>query len=177
MLHCRGGLGRTETIAARLLVEFGMDPHEAIRRVRAAWTGASSSRSEGKGQERPAAIARFIVSFTVLLPTQQVLAVSRRLWLHDQTRRSISLVFRMVTLSLGITPSLYSIKEGRIPVGVTPRLHSHFTLAGLLRNRGRIQIGMLAAFPSERWPLSRRNGGRIRPEYAPFRTSVISRQK
>jgi hypothetical protein len=111
-------------------------------------------------------VALLIVSSTVLLPTPQVLAVSRRLWLHDQIRRRISLVFRMVTLSLGITPSLYSIKEGRIPVGVTPRLHSHFTLAGLLRNGGRNQIGMVAGFPSERWPLSRRNGGRIRPEYA-----------
>jgi protein-tyrosine phosphatase len=35
VLHCRGGLGRTGMIAARLLVEFE-DPDAAIRKVRAA---------------------------------------------------------------------------------------------------------------------------------------------
>ncbi len=34
LIHCRGGLGRAGTIAARLLVELGADPEEAIRRVR-----------------------------------------------------------------------------------------------------------------------------------------------
>ena len=29
---------------------------------------------------------------------------------------------------------------------------------------------MLAFFPSERWPFSRRNGGRIQPEYAVLST-------
>lgn len=46
VLHCRGGLGRTGTIAARLLVEFGMDPREAIRRVRAARSGAIQTRKQ-----------------------------------------------------------------------------------------------------------------------------------
>ena len=36
LLHCRGGLGRTGTIAARLLVELGMPPKEAIEAVRKA---------------------------------------------------------------------------------------------------------------------------------------------
>ena len=34
VIHCRGGLGRAGTIAARLLVELGMRPDEAVRRVR-----------------------------------------------------------------------------------------------------------------------------------------------
>ena len=34
LLHCRGGLGRAGTIAARLLVELGARPNDAIRRVR-----------------------------------------------------------------------------------------------------------------------------------------------
>ena len=34
LVHCRGGLGRAGTIAARLLVELGERPDEAIRRVR-----------------------------------------------------------------------------------------------------------------------------------------------
>lgn len=46
VLHCRGGLGRTGMIAARLLVEFGMDPREAVRRVRAARTGAIQTREQ-----------------------------------------------------------------------------------------------------------------------------------
>ncbi|MCY4355055.1 MAG: ADP-ribosylglycohydrolase family protein [Truepera sp.] len=34
LIHCRGGLGRAGTIAARLLVELGARPNDAIRRVR-----------------------------------------------------------------------------------------------------------------------------------------------
>ena len=34
LTHCRGGLGRAGTVAARLLVELGASPDEAIRRVR-----------------------------------------------------------------------------------------------------------------------------------------------
>lgn len=47
LLHCRGGLGRTGTVAARILVEFGVAPHEAIRLVRAARPGTI----ETAGQE------------------------------------------------------------------------------------------------------------------------------
>ena len=36
LLHCRAGLGRTGTIAARLIVEFGQSPAAAILAVRAA---------------------------------------------------------------------------------------------------------------------------------------------
>ena len=34
LVHCKGGLGRAGTIAARLLVELGYDPSEAINEVR-----------------------------------------------------------------------------------------------------------------------------------------------
>jgi ADP-ribosyl-[dinitrogen reductase] hydrolase len=34
LLHCFGGLGRTGTVAARLLVELGEPPQEAIARIR-----------------------------------------------------------------------------------------------------------------------------------------------
>jgi ADP-ribosylglycohydrolase len=40
LIHCRGGRGRTGLVAARLLVEFGCSPPEAIRQVRAARQGA-----------------------------------------------------------------------------------------------------------------------------------------
>jgi protein-tyrosine phosphatase len=40
VIHCLGGLGRTGTIAARLLVEFGASPPEAIKAVRIARTGS-----------------------------------------------------------------------------------------------------------------------------------------
>lgn len=35
-IHCRGGLGRTGTLAARLLIENGISPEKAIREVRTA---------------------------------------------------------------------------------------------------------------------------------------------
>jgi hypothetical protein len=40
LLHCRGGLGRTGTLAAQLLVEFGEEPNAAIESVRRARHGA-----------------------------------------------------------------------------------------------------------------------------------------
>ena len=36
LVHCRGGLGRAGTVAARLLVELGVAPSQAIERVRQA---------------------------------------------------------------------------------------------------------------------------------------------
>ena len=36
LVHCRGGLGRAGTVAARLLVELGASPDDAVRRVREA---------------------------------------------------------------------------------------------------------------------------------------------
>ena len=40
VVHCKGGLGRTGLVAARLLIELGTQPAEAVRRVRAARPGS-----------------------------------------------------------------------------------------------------------------------------------------
>jgi ADP-ribosyl-[dinitrogen reductase] hydrolase len=40
VIHCKGGLGRTGTIAARLLIEFGADAKSAIQSVRKARPGS-----------------------------------------------------------------------------------------------------------------------------------------
>jgi len=40
LVHCRGGLGRAGSVAARLLIESGAEPGEAIRQVRAVRPGA-----------------------------------------------------------------------------------------------------------------------------------------
>ncbi|MBW6513124.1 MAG: dual specificity protein phosphatase family protein, partial [Desulfuromonadaceae bacterium] len=39
-IHCQEGLGRTGTVAARLLCDFGLEPDDAIRMVRQANPGA-----------------------------------------------------------------------------------------------------------------------------------------
>lgn len=46
LVHCKGGLGRAGMIAARLLAELGMEPEEAIRRVRRARKGAIETPSQ-----------------------------------------------------------------------------------------------------------------------------------
>lgn len=46
VLHCKGGLGRTGMIAARLLVELGEEPQEAIHRVRSSRTGAIETQEQ-----------------------------------------------------------------------------------------------------------------------------------
>lgn len=45
-VHCMGGLGRSGMIAARLLVEFGVEPGTAIRQVRVARPGAIETREQ-----------------------------------------------------------------------------------------------------------------------------------
>jgi ADP-ribosyl-[dinitrogen reductase] hydrolase len=46
VIHCLGGLGRTGMVSARLLVEFGMDPEEAIAAVRKARPGAIENEDQ-----------------------------------------------------------------------------------------------------------------------------------
>src|ERR1039458_7702789 len=48
VIHCLGGLGRTGTVAGRLLVEFGDKPQDAIRKIRKARPGSI----ETQGQEK-----------------------------------------------------------------------------------------------------------------------------
>lgn len=45
-LHCVGGRGRSGTVAALLLIEFGYDPEEAVRAVRAARPGAIETEAQ-----------------------------------------------------------------------------------------------------------------------------------
>jgi ADP-ribosyl-[dinitrogen reductase] hydrolase len=46
LVHCRGGLGRAGTIAARLLVELGVEPDKATADMRAARPGAIETREQ-----------------------------------------------------------------------------------------------------------------------------------
>jgi len=48
LIHCRGGLGRAGTIAARMLVEFGMDAQSAIDAVRRVRPGAIQTHEQEK---------------------------------------------------------------------------------------------------------------------------------
>jgi len=46
LVHCAGGFGRTGTIAARILVEFGVEPADAIAAVRTARPGAIETAAQ-----------------------------------------------------------------------------------------------------------------------------------
>ena len=46
LIHCRGGLGRAGTIAARLLIEMGMKPNIAIEQVRSVRPGAIETKEQ-----------------------------------------------------------------------------------------------------------------------------------
>ena len=57
LVHCRGGLGRSGMVAARLLAESGVDAEEAIARVRAVRPGAIETWEQAQwarsGPRRP----------------------------------------------------------------------------------------------------------------------------
>jgi len=57
VLHCKGGLGRTGTIAARLLVELGEEPESAIARVRAARHQSIETREQEEHVRRARRVA------------------------------------------------------------------------------------------------------------------------
>jgi ADP-ribosyl-[dinitrogen reductase] hydrolase len=59
VVHCRGGLGRAGTVAARMLVELGSTPQEAIRRVRASRRGAIETPAQ---EAYVMAIGRWVVA-------------------------------------------------------------------------------------------------------------------
>ena len=46
VIHCLGGLGRTGTVAGRLLVEFGVTPGDAIKAIRSARAGTIETRKQ-----------------------------------------------------------------------------------------------------------------------------------
>jgi ADP-ribosyl-[dinitrogen reductase] hydrolase len=46
VIHCLGGLGRTGTIAGRLLVEFGLTPDDAIKAIRSTRAGTIETRKQ-----------------------------------------------------------------------------------------------------------------------------------
>ena len=48
VVHCRGGLGRTGLVAARLLIELGEGPVTALQRVRVARPGAVETTEQEK---------------------------------------------------------------------------------------------------------------------------------
>ena len=52
VIHCRGGLGRTGMVGARLLVELGLEPDAAIRRVRAARPGSIETPAQEQHVQR-----------------------------------------------------------------------------------------------------------------------------
>ncbi len=58
LVHCRGRLGRAGTIAARLLVELGVDPDKAVADVRAARPGVIETCGAGTVRPRPCRVPR-----------------------------------------------------------------------------------------------------------------------
>lgn len=48
LIHCRGGLGRSGMVAARMLVELGWTPEVAIQKVRDVRPGAIETREQEK---------------------------------------------------------------------------------------------------------------------------------
>lgn len=62
LLHCRGGLGRTGTIAARLLAELGMPTRDAVAAVHAARPGTL---------ETPAQVVHALAVLAIASPAQR----------------------------------------------------------------------------------------------------------
>ncbi|WP_203330441.1 cyclin-dependent kinase inhibitor 3 family protein [Rhodovastum atsumiense] len=66
LVHCKGGLGRAGMIAARLLVELGMPPEQAIREVRRAREGAIETPAQLALVRRTRPIEAEVIDITTM---------------------------------------------------------------------------------------------------------------
>ncbi|SOR31361.1 ADP-ribosyl glycohydrolase family protein [Methylorubrum extorquens] len=65
VVHCKGGLGRAGTIAARLLVELGATPEDAVQRVREARPGAIETDEQERHVHGQSAVPERLPSTTL----------------------------------------------------------------------------------------------------------------
>ena len=59
LVHCKGGLGRAGTIAARLLIELSLSPREAVYAVRHARPGAIETSEQHEYVRWPGFMGQF----------------------------------------------------------------------------------------------------------------------
>ncbi|BBF93734.1 cyclin-dependent kinase inhibitor 3 family protein [Blastochloris tepida] len=79
LVHCRGGLGRAGMMAARLLVELGVAPEDAVREVRRARKGAIETPSQLALVRRTTAVIDADVIDTDVIDTAAMEKVGRRM--------------------------------------------------------------------------------------------------
>jgi ADP-ribosylglycohydrolase len=148
VIHCLGGLGRTGTIAARLLVELGTSPEAAIRAVRAARTGAIETRKQEDYIKhcKPLASAR-----TPRSREEKVLGVLLGGAIGDAFGYEVEFdpISRIRTRfgSSGITEPVFH--GGRLVVSDDTQM-TLFTLEGLLQALGEEGFSMLSCVDSVR---------------------------
>lgn len=73
LLHCRGGLGRTGTIAARLLIELGVSAEKAMAMVRKARPGAIETAEQEQYVRRVRPLGPVIATSRYLSPASDVI--------------------------------------------------------------------------------------------------------
>jgi hypothetical protein len=66
LVHCKGGLGRAGMMAARLLVELGVAPEQAIREVRRARKGAIETPTQLALVRRTTALDAYVVDVAAM---------------------------------------------------------------------------------------------------------------
>ena len=69
VVHCKGGLGRAGTVAARLLIDRGIPPVAAIAQIRQARPGAIESHAQERYLER-VAVGQYASGFNETLPEE-----------------------------------------------------------------------------------------------------------
>ena len=79
LVHCKGGLGRAGMIAARLLVELGMEPNDAIRTVRSVRRGAIETSAQLALVRRTEAIADIADAPTKTIDTATMRQIGGRM--------------------------------------------------------------------------------------------------
>ena len=117
--------------------------------VNSRFSSAASFNSSGSGQLTPAVVARFKLSWIVLRATPSRRPISRALT-PSWASRSMCLSCRMVSSLFAGIPFSSSISTRRNAKVADLRAADEKRTKGL--SGGRLHLGMVAGFKSERWP-------------------------
>src|SRR5208283_1382938 len=129
----------------------------------------ASSRSAGKGQDRPALSARSRYSLIVVRPTPQLPAACLADKPFSQQRRKISFIFLIDSLVFAtFAPCRFGKSVSWHFHEIDQRvLEGSFGVAGFIGIGGRFGSYWVAGFNHIGWPLWIGTGGRFASEYAP----------
>ncbi len=134
LVHCRGGLGRAGTVAARILIEKGMAAKPAIRKIRQTRKGAIETELQEQylahiATREPGIITRRIEASFLAGAMGDALGAEIEFWPLDRIRRTFPQGFRDIPSHAGMVGAITDDTQMTLFTAeglINAHLRSHF---------------------------------------------------